>query len=162
MTKVKNSPAMMTIFGKITTIMRINACYLANHDFNLGRAVIRATSIFHESTSENLLDLAGSINHWLQKLGLSQDEVFERIANERLRQRQLFAERKISFSVSSRIVSAARKFRVLIEEIGEVAQAIDQLEQHPKSKFHRDHLITELVQVAAVAVAWLESLEVQS
>ena len=50
---------------------------------------------------------------------------------------------------------------MLTEEIGEVAEAIDLLEQ-VDSRARREHLITEIVQVAAVAVAWLESLEPQS
>ena len=51
---------------------------------------------------------------------------------------------------SSPHVSDLAKLAVLTEETGEVARAL--LEQDP------DQLRTELVQVAAVAVAWLEAL----
>jgi NTP pyrophosphatase (non-canonical NTP hydrolase) len=52
---------------------------------------------------------------------------------------------------SSRTIAPVVKVAVLSEECGEVARAV--LELDPA------HLRTELVQVAAVAVAWLESLE---
>lgn len=51
---------------------------------------------------------------------------------------------------SSPYVSEAIKLAVLLEETGEVARAL--LSNDP------DNLRTELVQVAAVAVAWLEGL----
>ena len=90
-------------------------------------------------------------------------DVFERIAQERVRQQELLRTGKITFTCSSPIVDDNRKLRVLAEEVGEVAEAIDHLEQlNPKSpaaKKQLAHLQTELVQVAAVAVAWLESIE---
>ena len=52
-----------------------------------------------------------------------------------------------------------RKFRILAEEIGEVANALDRLEMI-NCMTNQKHLREELVQVAAVAVAWLEALEV--
>ncbi len=51
---------------------------------------------------------------------------------------------------SSRMVDATTKAAVLSEECGEVARAVLDHDQ--------DHLRVELVQVAAVAVAWLEGL----
>lgn len=83
-------------------------------------------------------------------------QTIERIHEERERQRALFKERKISFDVASPIIDLRRKFRVLAEEVGEVAHAIDQIENHGMAQ---GNLNMELVQVAAVAVAWLESLE---
>lgn len=47
-------------------------------------------------------------------------------------------------------ITGTTKMAVLAEEVGEVARAV--LDRTP------DRLRTELVQVAAVAVAWLESL----
>ena len=91
--------------------------------------------------------------------------VFERIAQERSRQRELFLKGKHLFSCDSPVADANRKLRVLVEEVGEVAEALDALEfQHVsrREKRLRAHLQDELVQVAAVAVAWLESLEAQS
>ena len=94
-------------------------------------------------------------------------EVFARIAQERSRQRELFRTGKISFDVSSATPDANRKLRVLVEEVGEVAEAIDQIEVCESSptpcRRHlprlNKNLREELIQVAAVAVAWLESME---
>ena len=51
---------------------------------------------------------------------------------------------------SSESVEPTTKLTVLTEELGEVARAV--LDNKP------DDLVSELVQVAAVAIAWLESL----
>lgn len=87
-------------------------------------------------------------------------EVFAAIAAERVRQRELFAAGRITFDAASPIPDDNRKLRVLVEEVGEVAQELDNLEatNHSK-KLVRANLRAELVQVAAVAVAWLESME---
>ena len=79
---------------------------------------------------------------------------------ERDRQIKLFVEGKISFECSSRVADPKRKLRVLVEEVGEVAQALKLREQgKPRPLAATEHLIEGLVQVAAVCVAWLESLE---
>lgn len=90
---------------------------------------------------------------------------------ERLRQKQLFRVGKLGFECASPIVSSDRKLRALTEEIGEVARAIDAIEaigNVPLEKRHASvtrflkaqaHLREELIQVASVAIAWLESLE---
>lgn len=88
--------------------------------------------------------------------------VFALIAQERIRQRELFHQGKITFDVASPIPDANRKLRVLTEEIGAVAQELEKLEaarDRRALKFITEDLREELVQVAAVAVAWLESLE---
>jgi hypothetical protein len=87
--------------------------------------------------------------------------VLERIWLERLRQKQLFREGKLSFACDSTLVCDDRKHRALSEEVGEVAKAIDVLERARGAgiKFAREDLQEELTQVAAVAIAWLESME---
>ena len=87
--------------------------------------------------------------------------VFERIAQERLRQRELLREGKILFNCDSPIVSDDRKLRIATEELGEIAKAIDDVEfTGGKSKYHtHEDIRTELTQLAAVCVAWLESFE---
>lgn len=45
------------------------------------------------------------------------------------------------------------KLTVLVEEVGEVARALQDSQDDP------DHLAAELIDVAAVALAWLESIE---
>ena len=90
-------------------------------------------------------------------------DVMTLVADERVRQNALFAEGKIPFNCASRIADPNRKLRVLVEEVGEVAEAIDRIE-NSKSNHRpaREHLRDELVQVAAVACGWLESMEGKS
>jgi NTP pyrophosphatase (non-canonical NTP hydrolase) len=96
--------------------------------------------------------------------------ILEKIWLERLRQKQLLREGRIFFACDSTVVSHDRKLRVLVEEIGEVAHAIGQIEilnplRKPRAALSeqsvraRRHLRDELVQVASVVIAWLESLE---
>lgn len=80
------------------------------------------------------------------------DSVIAAVRAERDRQRSLW-DRPHEWGhgdCSSADVPDPIKFAVLAEETGEVARAL--LEQNP------DQLKTELVQVAAVAVAWLEAI----
>lgn len=96
-------------------------------------------------------------------------EVFEMVAAERIHQKRLLAGGVILFNCDSPIVDDDRKLRILTEELGEVANALDRLEKALAKKIRqgdtgaikaaRNHLQTELIQVAAVAVAWLETPE---
>lgn len=85
------------------------------------------------------------------------DQARDLVAQERLRQRTLFNLGKHAFSVDDPHVDQRRKLRVLIEEVGEVAQAIDMIELDPSRIVARQHLVEELIQVAAVCVAWIEA-----
>lgn len=85
-------------------------------------------------------------------------DVLALIHNERERQEQLFRTGEFNYTCASPTASGARKYRVLLEEGGEVAEAVDFLEDG-ETKNRREHLVTELIQTAAVAVAWLEALE---
>ena len=88
--------------------------------------------------------------------------VFERIAQERLRQRELLKVGKILFNCDSIVVDDHRELRVLLEEIGEVARAMDVIElkeRHHRRMASSANLRDELVQVVAVGTAWLELLE---
>lgn len=83
---------------------------------------------------------------------MTPDEIYAAINAERDRQREMWT-RSHEWGVgdcSSQFVPEPVRAMVLSEETGEVCRAV--LEQG------RDELRTELVQVAAVAVAWLESL----
>lgn len=75
----------------------------------------------------------------------------DRIIAERARQEELLALGKFNFNCAMPHIADLMKLPVLVEEIGEVAEAI--LEGNSVN------LSTELVQVAAVCVAWLEALE---
>ena len=87
--------------------------------------------------------------------------VFARFAQERLRQQRLFAEGRIKFNVASPVTNNDRRLRVATEELGEVARAIDCIENaDPTNKAAwRLHLQDELIQLGAVVTAWLESME---
>ena len=83
---------------------------------------------------------------------MRQDEAIERVLDERDLQNVKWAGRHMwgVGDCSSGMVDTSTKIAVLTEEVGEVARAY--LERD------LDGLRTELVQVAAVAVAILESL----
>jgi hypothetical protein len=96
--------------------------------------------------------------------------ILEKIWLERLRQKQLLRAGRIFFACDSPVVSHDRKLRVLTEELGEIARAIDRIEnfdplRRPRAELSQDstrarnHLHDELTQLAAVAIAWLESLQ---
>jgi hypothetical protein len=104
----------------------------------------------------HLRQLYGFTTGWLMSLGVNTPVVL--INAERDRQQKLFLAGEFHFTCSSPTASAPRKFRILAEELGEVANALDRLEAR-HSSLNARHLIEELVQVAAVAVAWLEALE---
>ncbi len=91
-------------------------------------------------------------------------DVFTAIAAERGRQIELRTDnpQRYTFDLAHPFPDPQRKFRVLFEEAGEVARECDHLEQTPKSRKVWPFLRDELIQTAAVCVAWLESLEVQS
>lgn len=96
--------------------------------------------------------------------------ILEKIWLERLRQKQLLREGKIFFACDSPVVSHERKLRVIMEEIGEVARALEHIEilnplRQPRAALSepstraKQNLRDELTQVASVAIAWLESLQ---
>ncbi len=173
--KLANSPAMLTMFGKIEANILAGgrfatpyreACDQFNNDARLAW-LISATGKIADTMAkhEPLLHTASIAFAWLETCCGNPADALVLVSDERLRQQRLFAEGKIYFSVASPVPNADRKLRVLVEEIGEVAEAIDRLEgKHTFKVLQRRvvHLRTELVQVAAVCVAWLESLEVQS
>ncbi len=68
---------------------------------------------------------------------------------ERLRQQMLVELGRIPFHCAMPDISGEAKLAVLVEEVGEVARALND----------RTELVEELIQVAAVALAWIESLE---
>lgn len=78
--------------------------------------------------------------------------VLEAVKNERLRQQNLLAKGEIPWACDSPSISPGRKLSVLVEEIGEIANEINEGREDGPC------LRMELIQVAAVAVAWAESL----
>lgn len=80
--------------------------------------------------------------------------IVARIISERHRQVKLIATGKLPHDCAEPQVHSHIKMSVLTEELGEVAKAL--LQEH-----HIDELETELIQVAAVAFAWIEALHHQ-
>lgn len=163
---ITNSPAMMPAISLIVHALNGGNDKLAMEDFTLDLKLAllagRVGSIGNTMPrfrQHAIIAVGCAAFAWLLAMRLPEMDIYRRIGDERLRQRQLFAERKHRFMVDSKIVDDYRKLRVLVEELGEVAEAIDELEAHSRSRQHRAHLIEELVQVAAVCVAWLESFE---
>lgn len=77
------------------------------------------------------------------------EHILEEVRLERLRQDRLKAEGKFSWNCADD-VSDLERLPVLTEETGEVARAICDKNQK--------NLREELIQVAAVAIAWVEGL----
>ena len=79
---------------------------------------------------------------------------FNHVRTERLRQVAKWGGRE-GDGVENPSQSNYVRLRVLAEEFGEVAEAMGR----PEDGNGKRDLFTELVQVAAVAVAWIEALE---
>lgn len=86
--------------------------------------------------------------------------VLDLVAVERARQHRLIAEKAIPFDCADPAVPVAEKLPVLVEEVGEVAEAIQllHLSSGPGRQLIQERVREELIQVAAVAVAMAESL----
>jgi NTP pyrophosphatase (non-canonical NTP hydrolase) len=84
-------------------------------------------------------------------------EAIELVVSERRRQDRLKADGRFPYTCADDELSPFEKYAVLSEEVGEVARAL--LEASDLSN-HKNYveLRKELIQVAAVAVAWIESL----
>lgn len=116
---------------------------------------------------DNLARIGAYTSGWadlLQQKG--EDGAISLINLERDRQDQLLREGKLLYNCASPVASDRRKLRALVEELGEVASAIDRIERDIERgvsatvyQGNTRHLRTELIQVAAVSVAWLESME---
>lgn len=107
---------------------------------------------------EPLLHAACIAFAWLESLDFKSAAIVVMIGQERARQRELLNAGKILFDCSSPIVDGGRKYRVLLEELGEVAKAVDVWEQL-ETPTNFKQLVAEITQVAAVTVALLETFE---
>lgn len=85
------------------------------------------------------------------------EEVLVMITNERGRQERLRLEGKFKHTCASLEMSPEAKFTVLGEEVGEVVREVTEGVIDP-SRIDRNKLLQEVVEVAAVATAWAESL----
>ena len=102
------------------------------------------------------------------------EEVLRDVGLERLRQEDLRRSGKFLWTCATAMVPLDRKMSVLSEEVGEVAKEVVDfgimLDKYDKENMvlprHREFALLlrirkELVQVAAVCVAWIEAIDVQ-
>lgn len=89
---------------------------------------------------------------------MTREDIFHAINLERARQARLRADGKFAFTLDMQfmydepgtLLLPIHKYPILAEEVGEVARAMNDGDDA--------NLKEELVQVAALAVAWLEAL----
>lgn len=91
-------------------------------------------------------------------------EALQDVYRERVRQDTLQSQGKFPFTCAQDGLSMPEKLAVLAEEFGEVSREVTEainvrhLTQEELTKPQTKRLRDELIQVAAVAVAWAESL----
>ncbi len=95
---------------------------------------------------------------------ITRDQIYQDIARERHRQNELKMAGKFAYTCADPQICDAERYAVLGEEYGEVGREI--CETIGRKVFteagERDYLKrlrAELIQVAAVAVAWVESID---
>lgn len=92
------------------------------------------------------------------------NDALDDVGAERLRQEQLCAAGKFPHTCATSALTMPEKLAVLAEEFGEVSHEVTEcinrraLRENEITEDERKRLREELIQVAAVAVAWAESL----
>jgi NTP pyrophosphatase (non-canonical NTP hydrolase) len=86
------------------------------------------------------------------------NEVLATVADERDRQEEMKAQGKFRYTCADHEMTHADCLAVLTEEVGEVARAVLNINRLTSDRGDVTALREELVQVAAVAVAWVEGL----
>lgn len=86
------------------------------------------------------------------------EEALSAIRKERARQEQLKAQGKFANTCADAGISNAERFMVLAEEFGEVGHELNEAIGEGRI-LNMTKLRTELVQVAAVCVAWCEAID---
>jgi len=95
------------------------------------------------------------------KVTLIPNEILLEVVAERARQERLKAEGRFRFSCADVEMSNGERLAVLGEEFGEVARAFLETQRLANDRHNKD-LRAELIQVAAVAVAWVEGLDAKA
>ena len=85
--------------------------------------------------------------------------VLEQVFKERCRQEQLKRAGAFKHSCADSELNIFEKLAIMMEEVGEVAQAALQVNGLNSAHDSARNLKTELIQVAAVCVAWAECME---
>ena len=95
--------------------------------------------------------MAGRISWW-------SEDALRAVRAERRRQETLKAEGRFRYTCADVEMTDDERMCVLVEEVGEAARAVLE-KRRLANDTHGKELRTELVQVAAVAVAWIEALD---
>lgn len=92
---------------------------------------------------------------------LLREVIFNHINNERNRQEQLKKTGRFDFSCSDPGITNAGRLAVLVEEVGEAAHEVNEGIGLPMNCRFIDleRLRKELIEVAAVTVAWIEAID---
>ena len=85
------------------------------------------------------------------------DKILAMVKEERQRQDALKAQGRFKYTCADAEMLNSEKLAVLVEEVGEAARAILNKGNLVTDK-GKDDLQCELIQIAAVAVAWVEGL----
>ncbi|HEV2692160.1 MAG TPA: hypothetical protein VG347_04625 [Verrucomicrobiae bacterium] len=156
-------PEVPSVFDRIEAQLRLTNDRRAARDFTMDVRLAwlsgQVGNVANDTSHEHgLLRVAAVAVAWLEAMELPAAFVHTSIAEEHLRQRQLFADKNISFVAEAPAADCWRKLRVLVKTLGRVAQAVEGWEAAPREATSRNRLMAELVQVAAVAIVWLESV----
>jgi NTP pyrophosphatase (non-canonical NTP hydrolase) len=89
---------------------------------------------------------------------MNRNRVFELVSDERDRQEELKRQGRFMSTCADNSLWDAEKLAVLMEEVGELSRAVLETLNLCADK-HGSNTKDELVQIAAVCCAWLESLE---
>ena len=89
---------------------------------------------------------------------MSRTQIFQSIGDERWRQEALKKQGKFAFSCADAGMLNAERFLVLAEEFGEVGHELNEGIGADRS-VDLVKLRAELIQVAAVCVAWCEAID---
>lgn len=92
---------------------------------------------------------------------MTRAEVLAQVSAERDRQEGFVASGRFAATCAAPAMFDGERLAVLIEEVGEVARCILEKVELANDKHGKD-LRAELIQVAAVAVAWVEGLDAAS
>jgi len=90
--------------------------------------------------------------------------IIEAITCERARQQQLMRDGKFRQTCASKFIGDGTRLTILAKAFGEIARGVCEVDPFLHLSFppaatreHDEKIKTELIQLAAVAVAWLES-----
>lgn len=86
------------------------------------------------------------------------DPILNEVFDERVRQERLRHEGKFAYTCASPEMTHAERFAVLGEEVGEAGHEVNE-GVGPGRSIDLKKLRKELIEVAAVAVAWVEAID---